>query len=285
MFFISYVYCPTWLSNIRSVACITFQFDIPLGSLYACLSLSCCCIVLVVLKATFKLVCLNRLVTRLISGIKCVKVTHFLRATVFSCCCFWLCFRNISFLLRLCIMSIGYPLVFAIARIIFHIPTAAHKQTHCLLYSASYRTAHLLYKLYSLQLNCTYSNYTEAAAICSAAQQHTNSPIDVFGSAVSISVRIHSVMSLDRTFQINATAWKHSVTSLQHYETHPTVPLFRITCICTQSHSEIRSIKFTLLAASAMSQFDSDKEQVTVTKVTDTMFKLKKRLIILSTIR
>jgi hypothetical protein len=43
-----------------------------------------------------------------------------LRATVFSCCCFWLCFRNISFVLKLCIMSVGYPLVFAIARIIFH---------------------------------------------------------------------------------------------------------------------------------------------------------------------
>jgi len=31
-------------------------------------------------------------------------------------------------------------------------------------------TPHLLY---SLQVNCTYSNYTEAAATCSAAQQHT----------------------------------------------------------------------------------------------------------------
>ena len=36
-------------------------------------------------------------------------------------------------------------------------------------------TAHLLYKLYSLQLNCTYSNYTEAAATCSAAQQERES--------------------------------------------------------------------------------------------------------------
>ena len=32
----------------------------------------------------------------------------------------------------------------------------------------------ILYKLYSVQLNCTYGNYTEAAAKCSAAQQHTN---------------------------------------------------------------------------------------------------------------
>ena len=36
-------------------------------------------------------------------------------------------------------------------------------------------TVQILYKLYSLQLNCTYSNYTAAAATCSAAQQHRNS--------------------------------------------------------------------------------------------------------------
>ena len=33
--------------------------------------------------------------------------------------------------------------------------------------------------LYSLQLNCTYSNFTQVAAKCSAAQQHRNSPADV----------------------------------------------------------------------------------------------------------
>jgi hypothetical protein len=42
-----------------------------------------------------------------------------------------------------------------------------------LLYSTF--TVQILYKLYSLQLNCTYSNYTEAAATCSAAQQERNS--------------------------------------------------------------------------------------------------------------
>jgi len=35
-------------------------------------------------------------------------------------------------------------------------------------------TVQILYKLHSLQLNCTYSNYTEAAATCSAAQQERN---------------------------------------------------------------------------------------------------------------
>ena len=47
-------------------------------------------------------------------------------------------------------------------------------------------TVQILYKLYSLQLNCTYSNYTQAAAAAtsSAAQQHTNCPADIFLSAV-----------------------------------------------------------------------------------------------------
>jgi hypothetical protein len=91
---------------------------------------------------------------------------------------------------------------------------AAHTETKCLSCSASYctanllyklyslqlnctysnytllllhvqphnSTAHVLYKLYSLQLNCTYSNYTQAAATCSAAQPHTNSQADIFWS-------------------------------------------------------------------------------------------------------
>ena len=39
--------------------------------------------------------------------------------------------------------------------------------------SAAKSRAHLLYKLYSLQLNCTYSKYREAVATCSAAQQNS----------------------------------------------------------------------------------------------------------------
>ena len=45
-----------------------------------------------------------------------------------------------------------------------------HVQLHN---STAYLLKKILYKLYSLQLNCTYSNYTEAAATCSAAQQHS----------------------------------------------------------------------------------------------------------------
>jgi hypothetical protein len=42
-------------------------------------------------------------------------------------------------------------------------------------------TVQILYKLYSLQQNCTYSNYTKAAAICSAAQQER---VQLLSSAV-----------------------------------------------------------------------------------------------------
>jgi hypothetical protein len=40
-------------------------------------------------------------------------------------------------------------------------------------------TVQILYKLHSLQLNCTYSNYTEAAATCSAAQQHSTFTVQI----------------------------------------------------------------------------------------------------------
>jgi len=46
-----------------------------------------------------------------------------------------------------------------------------------------------------------------------------------------VSVRIHSAISLDRTFQINATAPKHNVTCSQHHETHQTALLFRTVCV------------------------------------------------------
>jgi len=40
-------------------------------------------------------------------------------------------------------------------------------------------TVQILYKLYSLQLNCTYSNYTEAAATCPVAQQHSTFTVQI----------------------------------------------------------------------------------------------------------
>ena len=47
-------------------------------------------------------------------------------------------------------------------------------------------TVQMLYKLYIVQLNCTYSNYTEAAATCSAAQQHSTFTVQVLYKLYSL---------------------------------------------------------------------------------------------------
>jgi len=41
-------------------------------------------------------------------------------------------------------------------------------------------TVQILYKLYSLQLNSNYSNYTEVTATYSAAQQHSTFTVQIF---------------------------------------------------------------------------------------------------------
>jgi hypothetical protein len=64
-------------------------------------------------------------------------------------------------------------------------------------------TVQILYKLYSHQLNCTYSNYTQAAAPCSAAQQHTNCPSDLFWSVVLQVVWYCTVTHIQRLNVIN----------------------------------------------------------------------------------
>jgi len=47
-------------------------------------------------------------------------------------------------------------------------------------------TAQILQRLYSLQLNSTYSNYTEAAATCSAAKQHSTFTVQIVQSATEL---------------------------------------------------------------------------------------------------
>ena len=47
----------------------------------------------------------------------------------------------------------------------------------------------IMYKLYSLQLNCTYSNYTEAAVTCSAAQQHSTITVQIPYKLYSLQLR------------------------------------------------------------------------------------------------
>jgi len=54
-------------------------------------------------------------------------------------------------------------------------------------------TAHLLYKLYSLQLNCTYSKYTENAATCSAAQQNSTFTVKILYKLYSLQMNLLTV--------------------------------------------------------------------------------------------
>jgi len=106
-------------------------------------------------------------------------------------------------------------------------------------------TAHLLYKYCT---NSTVCNWTVLTVITHKlllhVQLHTNTQTPwLMSSAVQcsplfeiihVSVSTHSVMSLDQTFQIKATVPKRTVTSSQHYETHPTSPLFIIICVYRQ---------------------------------------------------
>jgi hypothetical protein len=74
-----------------------------------------------------------------------------------------------------------------------------------LLYSTF--TVQILYKLYSLQLNCTYSNYTEAAATCSAAQKQRNCQADVFWSEVQTLVWNYIVTHIKRLDPPDSRYW------------------------------------------------------------------------------
>ena len=47
-------------------------------------------------------------------------------------------------------------------------------------------TVQILYKLYSVQLNSTYSNETEAAATCSAAKQHSTFTVQILYKLYSV---------------------------------------------------------------------------------------------------
>jgi hypothetical protein len=77
-------------------------------------------------------------------------------------------------------------------------------------------------------------------------------------------------MTLDRNLQIHATAPKLSVTF--HSTTkHSQLFLCLELHVYPQTHQEIRFLKLTQLAASAVSYFDSDKEQVEVTNIPDTV--------------
>ena len=119
-----------------------------------------------------------------------------------------------------------------------------------------------------MPLHVQLHNSTQTLQLMSSEVQYTR-----LFSITHVSVRVHSVMSLDWTFQIHATATKHSVTSSQHYETHPAAPLFGIICVYRQRGLDTSNPRYWLQVWR-----DSDTEQVYAATVTDTLFKLKGKL-------
>ena len=66
---------------------------------------------------------------------------------------------------------------------------AAHTDTVLVTFSVllyNILNVQLVYGLYSLQLNCTYSNYTEAVATCSAAQKHSTFTVQILYKLYSL---------------------------------------------------------------------------------------------------
>ena len=157
--------------------------------------------------------------------------------------------------------------------------------------------------MYSLQLNCTYRNYTQAAATCSAAQQQSTFTVKNVQYATELYLQelhrsccyMFSCTTAQHIYCTNTVQTVQSATELYLQELHRsccyvfsciTAHKLRSWCILkwsadaslklhTHTYPEIRSFILTLLAASAVSQFDSDKKQVDGTKVTEKLCKLK----------
>ena len=96
-------------------------------------------------------------------------------------------------------------------------------------------TVQILYKLYSLQLNCTYSYYTEAAATCSAAQ-HKRNCLAIFCSGLQLVVC--NDICIDIHIHIsdcsrNSHDWKRSGTTSQSYSIRAQVPAW---CLSWPTH-------------------------------------------------
>jgi len=121
------------------------------------------------------------------------------------------------------------------------LPIAAHKETQCLSSSASYCTAHLLYKYCT---NCTNWNWRVLTVITQKLLLPDQLPN-----------RRETVKLISS--ELECSWW------------------FEIVCIYRESYREIRSFKFTLLAEIEVRNLYSDKEQVDVTQITNTMCKLK----------
>ena len=131
-------------------------------------------------------------------------------------------------------------------------------------------TVPILYKLYYPQLNCTCNDFTEAANTCSPAQEHSTFAVQILYKLYSLQLNC-TYNNYTQAAATCSAAQQHTNCQLISSE----VNCRRLFEIITHTCPAIRSFRLTLLAASAVAHFDSDKKQVNVTKVTDKLCKLK----------
>ena len=105
--------------------------------------------------------------------------------------------------------------------------------------------AQILYKMYSVQLNCTYSNYTETAATCSAAQQHSTFTVQILYKLYSVQPNC-TYSNYTETAATCSAAQQHStftvqilykLYSLQLNCTYSNYTEVAATCSAVQQHS------------------------------------------------
>ena len=93
-------------------------------------------------------------------------------------------------------------------------------------------TVQILYKLYSLELNCTYSNYTEAAATCSAAQQHSTFTVQILYKLYSL--QLNGTYSNYIEAAVTSSASYRTAHLLYKYCTNCTVCNWTVLTVITQ---------------------------------------------------
>jgi hypothetical protein len=107
----------------------------------------------------------------------------------------------------------------------------------------------MLYKVYSLQLNCTYSNYTEAAATCSAAQQHSTFTVQIL-----YSLQLNCTYSnYTKAAATCSAAQQHSCTNCTVYNWTVLTVIKQKLLLDVQLHNSAQTSSWCLLKCSAAS--------------------------------
>ena len=121
--------------------------------------------------------------------------------------------------------------------------SACHVKCLSLFYSTF--AVQTLYKLYSLHLNCTYSNYTDAAATCSAAQQHSTFAVQILYKLYSVQlnctysnyIQAAATCSAARQHSTFTVQILYKLYSLQLNCTYSNYTDAAATCSAAQQHS------------------------------------------------